>query len=401
MTATLDIATPRHIDILEPGFKITDDAVLAAREADWYATTNYGIAVLRYEDVAELIRSPHMTQGSAKWPDHHGVHSGAFYDWWSKNLLVLEGEEHERLRRLLNPAFSPKAAKQLEPVFYDLANELIDQWIDDGQTEFVQTFSDPYACRVVCLLLGIDQSEHKYLGDLGAVIGLSMTVDIGRAQGRIDAAIEELKDYVEQLIEARTAEPKEDIVTVLIGEADKGERLTQDELRNLLVLAIFGAMDTTRNQLGLAMQSFINQPDQFELLASDPAKHMSMAAEEVLRTNPTTRWITREAAEDFTYKGLLIEQGTTVHLFTHAAGTDPRKFACPHLNLEGEFAPNFGFGGGPHQCLGRYIAKTDVSIALSTLATRIKHPRNLPGAEWSPDSGNHGPTRLPISFERR
>ena len=61
-----------------------------AREASWYAKTNYGIAVLRYDEVSKLLKSPKLKQGSAQWPAHNGVHGGLFYDWWTKNLLVLE-----------------------------------------------------------------------------------------------------------------------------------------------------------------------------------------------------------------------------------------------------------------------------------------------------------------------
>ena len=126
-TPTLQVP---HFDISSPDFAMQSEEVRNARESSWYATTNYGLAVLQYEHVAKLLKSPKLIQGSAKWPAHNGVHSGLFFDWWTKNLLVLEGEDHHRIRRLLNPAFSPRMVKGLVPRFQALANELIDAFID-------------------------------------------------------------------------------------------------------------------------------------------------------------------------------------------------------------------------------------------------------------------------------
>jgi cytochrome P450 len=91
----------------------------------------------------------------------------------------------------------------------------------------------------------------------------------------------------------------------------------------MVVLAVFGGIDTTRNQLGLAMSVFIENPDQWSLLVDRPELARS-AVEEVMRVRPTTTWITREAMEDFTYNDLKIKRGTTIHLFSESAGIDPQ-----------------------------------------------------------------------------
>ncbi len=167
-------------------------------------------------------------------------------------------------------------------------------------------------------------------------------------------------------------------------------RLSDTEMRDALVLLIFGGFDTTRNQLGLAMQSFMANLDQWRLLAERPELG-GKAVEEVMRVNPTVRWVTREVLETFEYEGATLEAGTTVHLYSESAGTDPRVFS-PGFDITAERKPHFGFGGGAHHCLGHFVARSDMSEALPLLARRMRDPYELPGASWLPDSGNTGPS---------
>ncbi|WP_162989379.1 cytochrome P450 [Glutamicibacter nicotianae] len=396
-TPTLQVP---HFDISSPDFAMQSEEVRNARESSWYATTNYGLAVLQYEHVAKLLKSPKLIQGSAKWPAHNGVHSGLFFDWWTKNLLVLEGEDHHRIRRLLNPAFSPRMVKGLRPRFQALANELIDAFIDKGECDVIADFAEPYATRVLTILLGIDESEWPTIARLASTVGLALGVTFKQDLEKVEAAVAELYEYAEALIRDRQANPGDDFMSKLVLANRDGDSLTDEELRNAVVLLIFGGMDTTRNQIGLAFQSFMRHPEQWDLLAERPDLG-GKAVEEVMRTNPTVTWVTREAVETFEHNGLVIEKGTTVHLFTQTSGTDPQAFPNPELDLLGEHPPHYGFGGGVHHCLGHFIARADMSEALPLIASRITNMRLNGQDVWMPDSGNTGPVKLPIAFDRR
>ena len=225
------------------------------------------------------------------------------------------------------------------------------------------------------------------------------------------AATAALYDYADAVIAARRREPfspHDDLVTSLVkSQADEdgltGAGLTGAELRDALVLLIFGGFDTTRNQLGLAMQVFLEHTGQWRLLGERPELGAA-AVEEVMRVRPTTTWVTREALADFTFDGLDIEAGTTIHLFCESAGTDTAQAGTGQAG-GGDFditatgrPPHFGFGGGIHYCLGHYVARADMATALTVLAGRLGDPRPAGEAAWLPDSGNTGPVRLPISF---
>jgi len=395
--STLISDTAPSLDVADPSFSITSAEVHAARELSWYATTPYGIAVLRYDQMSRLIKHPKLRQGSVAWPAHNGVTEGPFAQWWASWILNKEGAEHHRLRRLMNPAFSPKLIGGLVPRFQALAAELIDGFAKPDECEFVSEFAEPYAARVIAIMLGLPEEEWPIIARESATVGLALGVTVREDLPRIEAALARLYAYCDALIEDRRATPRDDFVSALVNASRPEDgRLGDSELRDAMVLLIFGGFDTTRNQLGLALQTFSEHLDQWRLLAERPDLG-GRAVEEVMRVNPTVRWVTREVLEDFTFDGLDLAAGTTVHLYSESAGTDPRAFT-EGFDITAERQPHFGFGGGAHHCLGHFVARSDMSEALPLLARRMRDLRLLPGATWLPDSGNTGPVHLPIGF---
>ncbi|MFN8189544.1 MAG: cytochrome P450 [Nocardioidaceae bacterium] len=399
MTTTTTTPEVPFLDVTAPGFSITSAEVHEAREQSWYARTPYGIAVLRYDEMNRLIKHPKLRQGSVAWPAHNGITEGPFARWWASWLLNKEGDEHHRLRRLMNPAFSPKLIESLVPRFQALANELVDNFRKPDSCEFMSEFAEPYAARVIAIMLGLPEEEWPIIAKEATTIGLSLSVTVREELPRIEASLARLYDYADALVADRLANPQDDFVSALVNasRAEDG-KLSHDELRDGLVLLVFGGYDTTRNQIGLAMTTFLEHPDQWRLLAERPELGKA-AVEEVMRVNPTVRWVTREVLEDFDYQGVELKAGTTVHCYSESAGTDPRAFDDGTFDITATGRqPHFGFGGGAHHCLGHFVARSDMSEALPLLARRMRDPHLLEGATWLPDSGNTGPTRLPVGF---
>jgi cytochrome P450 len=388
-----------YLDLSDPAFAIDSERVAEARERSWYARTNYGLAVLRYEEVSDLLKDRRLRQGSWAWPALNGVEAGPLVEWWNRALLNLEGEDHRRLRRLLNPAFTPGLVNALIPRFRELATELIDAFADRGRCEFVSEFAEPYAARVIATMLGIPESEWKRLTELSSDLGLFLSVTIAEDIDRIEAGLEGLYGYADELIAERRDGTGDDFTSGLIRARYEEDRLSEEELRVSIVLMISGGIDTTRNQLGLAVQTFMEHPDQWRLLADRPELGPN-AVEEVMRVNPTTTWVTREALEDLEFEGLDIAAGTTIHLLSGAAGSDPRVFPEPDFDITAEDRPrHFGFGGGWHHCIGHFVARGDMAEALPLLAARLRDPHPDAEVRSLPRSGNTGPVELPIAFE--
>ena len=388
--------------LADPAFSVSSQQVRRARDAGWYAYTSYGIAVLRHLQASQLISHPSLRQGSSAWPAHHGITSGPFAAWWANWVLNKEGADHRRLRKLMNPAFSRRVVAAARPRFRALATELVDAFADAGKCEFMADFAEPFAARAIAYLLGISEQEWPVIARESATIGLAMGVRIRQDLERIEAALARLHAYADALIADRRTKPREDCVTSLVTAQENEDQLSGDELRDTLVLLIFGGFDTTRNQLGLAMQTFIDYPAQWRLLGQHP-ELAPAAVEEVMRVNPTTTWVTREAIEDFTFDGLAIKAGTTIHLLCESAGTDPAWQATTGNDVGFDITasgrpPHLAFGGGIHYCLGHLVARADMSEGLAVLAGRLRDPYVSAEPVWLPCSGNTGPVRLPLAF---
>jgi cytochrome P450 len=386
------------LDLADPAFDVTSAAVHEAREQDWYARTPYGWAILRHEQGTAVLKDRRFQQGNARWPAQNGVHDGPFVQWWGETLLSLEGQDHLRQRRLLSPAFRSGAIEAMRPRFQEIAGELIEAFAPRGRVEFVSEFAEPYAARVLCLLLGLPESDWAQVAhwadDLGKSFGINLRADLAR----IEAALQGLTGYVDAVVADRRAKPRDDLVSTLLTQERDGA-LSQRELTVGLVFLAFAGMETTRNQLGLALQTFLRHPGQWALLAERPELG-GPAVEEIMRVNPTVTWVTREAIEDVELFGLAIPAGGVVQVLSHASGTDPRVVGeRPGIDLTVTERPvHSGFGAGVHHCLGHLVARTDMSVALPLLARRMPDLAADGPGEWLPVSGNTGPVRFPLRF---
>ncbi|MSO40523.1 MAG: cytochrome P450 [Solirubrobacterales bacterium] len=387
-----------HFDLSNPEFSALADEVHAARDKAWFARSNYGVVALRHEQVGALLRDRRLRHGLYSWPELNGVTEGPLHHWWINNLNSQEGDDHRRYRRLLNPLFAPKSIERMAPGFQALTHELIDRFAPTGRCEFVSEFCEEFSARILLQLVGVGESSWRELQRMCGEFGISMGVNIAKELPRIEAALAELYEFTDELIAARRADPGEDAITGLVKTCDSGE-LTGDELRNMIVMLVFGGLDTTKNQMGIALDVFMRHPDQWDLLAERPELG-GRAVEEVLRIEPTVLWISREALEDVEIEGLAIPQGTTVHLLTESASTDPLVGGDVPFDITAEHHPrHLAFGGGPHHCVGHYLARTDMREALPILAKRLRNPRADGPAEFRPWTGLGGPLSLPIAFD--
>jgi cytochrome P450/GNAT superfamily N-acetyltransferase len=389
------LTRPERFNLSDPKFDVTSSIVHTTREQNWYVITNYGWAVLRYEQANALLKDRRFRQGNAQWPAQNGIRSGLFFDWWQEVLLSIEGADHARIRSALMPAFRHQPIAALAPAFASLADELIDAFADRGQVEFVREFAEPYSAQILCQLLGLDQAHWPQLAQWTDDLGKSFGIGVAANLSQIEAALAGLYAYLDEVIAERTRHPREnDLVSTLIT----GNQLSSRELRVALTFLVFAGMETTRNQLGLAMQTLMRHPDQYQLLARKPDLG-AQAVEEIMRVNPTVTWVTREAREEVEFFGLRIPQGGIVQVLSHAAGTDPLAMPEPSFDITQTRPPHLGFGSGVHHCLGHFVARTDMSVALPILTRRLRHAQPDGPGTWLPISGNTGPVRFPIRFQ--
>ena len=167
------------------------------------------------------------------------------------------------------------------------------------------------------------------------------------------------------------------------------------ELVDLVVISIFGGVDTTRAQLGFAIALFADHPEQWEYLRRDIGL-IPQAIDEIIRSRPTTTWATRQAIDTFELGGVDIRAGDLVHVFVSASGRDPQVVTDQDFDVRQKRKIHFGFGGGAHNCLGQHVARNDMSQALAEMVYKWRRIEWAGEAEYLPDSGNTSPLKLPI-----
>ena len=384
-------------DILDPTFRIDSPKVRAAADTNWWARTPIGLAVLRYQECVTLLRDRRLRHGAGDLVSAYGVTSGAFAQWLQTTLLCTEGQAHQRQRRLVSAAFTPRGVDRVRPFMRAKTHELIDGFADNGSCEFMTAFADPYPARVIAELLGIPAEGFNAFYGWATDIGLGFSPAAATEQARIDTAVTGLYACCDELTTQRRANPGDDLISALITAEADGQHLRTEELRSLVTLLVFAGQDTTRNQLGLAITTFAEHPDQWRLLAQQP-ELADTAVEELMRVNPTTPAVGRIATEDFTFQGVSIPAGTHIMLFLAAANTEPDTFGAAPFDITARRTAQLTFGGGIHYCLGAWLARTEMREALPILASRLGDI-TLDGPLASrPHLGITGPITLPLQF---
>jgi cytochrome P450 len=382
------------LDLAAPGFSTRGPEVAAARAQGWCARTPYGLAVLRHNAVGRLLRDRRLRQGSHAWPRLTGL-TGAFADFWTRSIISREGPAHAALRRVGLGALSPDYIAGLEPAFAAAAEALAEAVIDRPSCDFAADFAEPYAGRAIALLLGLAPERGADVGADASTLGLAMGVDCKRHEPAVNAACDRLLALADRLIaRARRGEDRASMVARMVGGAAE-EGLDDAALRDLVVIAIFGGVDTTRAQLGFLMALLADHPSEWTKLRADPTLAPAAIAE-AIRHRPTTTWATREAVETFTFDGVRIEAGETLHMLVHAASLDPAATEGPAFDITAARKMHFGFGGGAHHCLGQLVARTDMAVALRVLVERCATPAWAGAPVFLPETGNTAPVSLPM-----
>jgi cytochrome P450 len=390
------------LDITSADFRFDSPTVAEAREASWCATTPMGFIALRYAEMRQLLSDPRLAQSGERYLAQMGISDGPLYDWFVPVILHQRGEDHLRLRRLVGKAFSPRVIEGLRPFIRDTATGLAEAVAARGECEFMDDFADPMPVRVMSELLGVPNEDYELFRRWSTDVGLVYSFALPQLRARVEEAVVGLHAYVDSLIGRRRAEPQDDLLSALIAAEEDGDRLSTDELRNLVVTLVFAGHDTTRNQLGQALATFAGHPDQWRLLGERP-ELAPQAAEEVMRWAPSVPTVFRFAVEDIDLHDVHIPAGTFVLLCAHAASRDPRVFRDGErfdITVPRE-APHLIFGGGPHYCIGAAIARVELAESLAVLSNRLQPPSTAGPVTWRPPTALYGPENLPLRLEPR
>lgn len=327
--------------------------------------------VSRYEDAVEILQDsrfvtnpPHLERERSALPPHREI--------IFRNLLSVNPEDHRRLRRLIQKAFTPRMIEGLRGRIVEISNELLDRIESNGTREMdlIEDYAFPLPIIVICEMLGVPVEDQDQFREW------SNTIMEGFNNPQLDRISDEVMkdfvDYLQGLIAQRRNDLKEDLVSDLISVEEEGDVLSEHELYALVFVLIIAGHETTVNLIGNGMLALMNNPEQKQLLLNEPAR-IQPAIEEILRYNgPAEVSNIRWATEDVEYRGKRIRQGDMLFVSFSSPNRDPRQFPEPDtFDITRKVNNHIAFGKGVHYCLGAPLARLEGEIAIAVLLNRM------------------------------
>ena len=369
------------------------------RQRGWLAKSPLAYVVLDHDAGEFFLRSRNTAFPGRQIAEFFGVTSGPLAEHIDANILNLTGEQHRRLRALVGPALTPRAADRWRPVMRGFLENLWAPAAAYNGCDFVAAVARFYPSLTIATVLGAPHQDAGRLHTWSTWVQRQFDIRaLETSRDDIEQAVTEVEDYVTGLLEARRAAPGDDLISELLAvkeETGRGrQKLSAAECVQLVVNLLAGGIDTTAGQLAHAIRLFAEHPGQWALLARDPGL-VPRAVEEVLRFEPVTPFTARICLEQVEHRDVIFPPGTIVAVCAERA------------NRQGEDGEGFDitasrdtrlltFGAGTHYCPGANLARAELEEALAFLAPRtsglaLDGPPQLGVVE-----GIYGIDKLPI-----
>lgn len=279
---------------------------------------------------------------------------------------------HTDYRRLIAPFLAPKAMQGMERKARDLTVELIDSFIGKGECEFVADFALVMPIGIFMSLVDLPDSDRLLLLDCAEEI-------VRGSQQEQAEGFRRVFDYLAVKFAERRVKPGNDILSAVIaGEVEGGRALTDAELLGMGALLLVGGLDTVASMMGFIMIHLAEHDEQRRQLANDP-KLINTALEELMRRYQIAN-IAREVTHDLVFEGVEMKEGDKILTPTSMSGLDDREYpASMEVDFKRLKKQSSVFGKGPHQCVGQFLARTELRVFLAEWLRRIPEFQIKPG----------------------
>jgi cytochrome P450 len=399
-TAVEQLEVP-EINDLDPALRgpAFDERMAELASQTWIARAQLGMMVLDRESGEFFLRSKQTSFPGKALAELFDMKEGALGEEVARNILHLEGDDHRRLRNLVNPAFTPRAADRWRSVMQGFIAELFGAVAGAGECDAVTALCKPYPAMTIATVVGAPTDDAERLASWSRWIQLQFDgPTLADHRDEVERACEELYAYLDALIVEKRAAPGDDLLSVLIEARDGDDRLDDNELRNLVLNVLVGGVDTTQSQLAHALRLFAAHPDQWELLGREPERAAN-AVSEIIRVAPVTPFTARIVVEEIEHRGVVFPKDTILIICAHQANRDAEGGGAEFdITREGAGKRALTFGAGIHYCLGANLARAELGEALAYLAPR------MPGLELTGEPvydsihGVYGLDALPIRW---
>lgn len=320
-------------------------------------------------------------------------------------MIMTDPPRQTAYRKLVNRGFTPRRVAGLEPRLRAVTRAAIDAVASRGECDFVQDLAAMVPLQAIAELLGVPEPERRQLVDWTNAMASPDDVDPTRAQTSILAAKDALFAYARELGARKRRTPADDLASRLVlGEVtltDGSEhRLSDVEFQMFMLLLIFGGNETTRSAVSGGILAFSEHPEQWARLRRDPVL-IPTAVEEVLRFTSPVAHMRRTVTAEVDVRGERLHKGDRVVMWYPSANRDEAQFGPTAESFDITRAPNdhqaFG-AGGPHFCLGAWLARLEIRLLLEELTVRLPDLHVSGEPVWARSNFILGPIHLPVTF---
>lgn len=359
-----------------------------------------------FDAVNRLLRDRRFgRQNPAGVPDSRGLdqdrkHLTAFDKVEANSLLELEPPVHTRLRTLVNRAFVSRQVERLRPRVEALANELIDRFEPDGQTDLLPAYAAPLPITIIAEMLGVPVEMGPQLLDWShQMVAMYMHGRTRETEETANRAAREFSDFLRGYIKERRKRPGDDLLSLLIAAQEGDQKLSEDELVSSVILLLNAGHEATVHQTGNAVRTILDQGSDPRRFFATPEMTAS-TVEECLRFDAPLHMFTRYAYQQVDVAPeVTIMPGETVGLLLGMANRDPTAFARPDgFQPERPDQKNVSFGAGIHFCIGAPLARLELQVSLKVLFERFPQLRLAEAAQFRDTYHFHGLERLAVNF---
>lgn len=400
MVTSTDITTPSLYVEGIPYDRLT--SMLETPGLTWHPYEDSGFwAVTRHTDVKGVSKQPEIFSSAIGHTNLWDLEADALQA--RRSIIDTDAPDHTRLRRLVSKAFTPRNIGMWEDTTRRITCELLDEFISVGGGDWVEMVAAPLPIRVILSVLGVPIKDAEFLVELSnyLVEGTSDQPSLpSNAFGNTtelrllpfgSPASHALFEYAETIGTQYRKNPQDNIITQLVQAEESGDRLSNVEYRNFFHVLVFAGNETTRTAITHGAMAFADFNQQWTRLMNDPAL-IDSAVEEVLRWATPVLHMRRTASIDTELAGTAITAGDKVVMWYAAANRDPGVFNDPfHFDVGRAENPHFAFGGGgPHFCLGAFLARMEIRILLQEMRIRGLSLRQTEAPVRAPSNFVHG-----------
>ncbi len=347
-----------------------------------------GVVVAKHEDVTTVLRTPEIFSSG-----FDAVHIGQV-----RPLIPLQIDppDHSRYRKLLDPLFAPRRIAYLEDRIRALASDLIDSFVDDGGCDYNAAFAEPYPSTVFLELLGLPVERTDEFLELKDGIIRPDAETAEERERMVQATGQQIYAVLEEVIDARIEEPRDDFISGFLTAEIEGEALTREDIVDIGYLFFLAGLDTVTASLDCMLAYLAQHPEQRQRLVDDPSVIPS-AIEEMLRWETPVPGVVRKAVQDTELSGCPISAGSQVVALLASANTDEAEWDDPDtVDFDRSVNRHYTFGGGVHRCLGSHLARMELRVALEEWHARIPEYTLAEGTELIYDANLRQIEELPL-----